>query len=165
MRQAFSTSSLERGPHVWLYLAVGAWLILEIAAPLLRSTGHWLGEPIYFFFSAICHQKPERSFHLFGEQLAACHRCTGLYLGFFLGLLALPRLPRLTRWLLQRPARVVLFAVPMLIDVGLYTLNTFATRFLTGLVAAFPIALLAWVAVEQLRKPLAVGVTDSEGVL
>ena len=36
--------------------------------------------------SLICHQLPERSFHLFGVQLPVCARCTGLYVGGALGL-------------------------------------------------------------------------------
>ena len=29
----------------------------------------------------ICHQRPERSFFLNGQQMAVCARCTGLYAG------------------------------------------------------------------------------------
>jgi uncharacterized membrane protein len=29
----------------------------------------------------ICHQRPERSFFIHGQQLPVCARCTGLYLG------------------------------------------------------------------------------------
>src|SRR5690242_14530294 len=63
----------------------GIWCLLIIAAPLLRLPA------IYFFFSRICHQDPLRSWHLFGEPLAVCIRCTSIYCGFFLGaLLSLP---------------------------------------------------------------------------
>jgi uncharacterized membrane protein len=36
---------------------------------------------VYGFGSAICHQRVERSFHLAGEALPVCARCTGIYLG------------------------------------------------------------------------------------
>lgn len=36
---------------------------------------------VYSFGSAICHQRPERSFQLFTAPLPVCARCTGLYLG------------------------------------------------------------------------------------
>jgi len=36
---------------------------------------------VYAIGSVVCHQKPERSFHLWGAQLAVCARCTGIYLG------------------------------------------------------------------------------------
>jgi hypothetical protein len=43
----------------------------------------------------VCHQRPERSFHLRGHALAVCGRCTGLYLSGALGLLAVAsRRPR-----------------------------------------------------------------------
>jgi uncharacterized membrane protein len=41
---------------------------------------------VYFFSagvfaigSAVCHQLPARSFHLWGRQLPVCARCTGIY--------------------------------------------------------------------------------------
>lgn len=32
-------------------------------------------------FSSVCHQIPERSFHVADVSLAVCHRCTGIYAG------------------------------------------------------------------------------------
>jgi uncharacterized membrane protein len=37
--------------------------------------------------SLVCHQIPERSFHIGGAQLPVCARCTGLYLGAAAGAL------------------------------------------------------------------------------
>jgi uncharacterized membrane protein len=34
----------------------------------------------------VCHQRPERSFHLAGVQLPVCARCFGLYLSGAIGL-------------------------------------------------------------------------------
>src|SRR4029453_13276552 len=60
--------------------------------------------------SFVCHQRDERSFHLHGERLAVCGRCTGLYLAGAIGALAAwlgaARVPARTRRLL------VLAAVP-----------------------------------------------------
>lgn len=36
---------------------------------------------VYGVGSIICHQRGDRSFHLFAEQLPVCARCTGLYAG------------------------------------------------------------------------------------
>ena len=36
---------------------------------------------VYAIGSLICHQLPERSFHLWGAQLPVCARCTGIYAG------------------------------------------------------------------------------------
>jgi uncharacterized membrane protein len=38
-------------------------------------------------FGLVCHQRPERSFRLFGGSVAVCSRCLGIYLGAALGLL------------------------------------------------------------------------------
>jgi len=48
--------------------------VLSFGAVCIYSTG-----------SFICHQRPERSFFLFGRQLPVCARCTGLYAGAALG--------------------------------------------------------------------------------
>ena len=36
---------------------------------------------VYAFGSIVCHQLPERSFHLWGAQMPVCARCTGIYVG------------------------------------------------------------------------------------
>ena len=36
---------------------------------------------VYSVGSLICHQRPERSFHLWSAQLPVCARCTGIYCG------------------------------------------------------------------------------------
>ena len=125
------------------------WLLAVFVAPLLAQRQSSLAPLVYAFFDAVCHQDPARSFHLDGGPLAVCHRCTGLYLGFFLGLATLPRWPRGRSWLLERPRRVIVFALPMLIDVAVLA-NTPASRFSTGLIAAAPVAVLLWAAAEQL---------------
>ena len=35
----------------------------------------------------MCHQKPERSFHFKGKQFPLCARCTGILIGYFLGII------------------------------------------------------------------------------
>jgi uncharacterized membrane protein len=60
-------------PSPKLLLAAGLlfWVVLLFAAPgVLFLLGHF-----------ICHQRPERSFFIGGQQLPVCARCTGLYLG------------------------------------------------------------------------------------
>jgi hypothetical protein len=36
---------------------------------------------VYLIGSLLCHQLPERSFHLWGAQMPVCARCTGIYAG------------------------------------------------------------------------------------
>ena len=62
-------------------LAVG-WLTLLIAAPRLPVV---LAAVLYAAGSLICHQIPERSFHLDAFQLPVCARCLGLYAGGAVG--------------------------------------------------------------------------------
>src|SRR5215471_21798892 len=52
------------------------WCLSIVAAPLLGLS--W----VYSLFSRICHQDPSRSWHLAGEPLAVCTRCTSIYIGF-----------------------------------------------------------------------------------
>jgi uncharacterized membrane protein len=40
-----------------------------------------LAAVVYGIGSVLCHQRPERSFHLWSVQLAVCARCTGIYVG------------------------------------------------------------------------------------
>ena len=42
------------------------------------------------FFSYICHQQADRSFHVLGEQFAVCSRCFGVYFGLLLGFAVYP---------------------------------------------------------------------------
>jgi uncharacterized membrane protein len=73
-----------------LLLGATVWCLAILAAPLFQ----W--GPVYVFFSMICHQLPGRSWHLDGEPLALCIRCTSISFGFLAGLLVLHR-PRI-RW-------------------------------------------------------------------
>ena len=40
-------------------------------------------DPIYVFFARICHQDPQRSWAIAGQQLPVCIRCASIYFGFF----------------------------------------------------------------------------------
>lgn len=69
--------------------ALGAWgwMALIVATPALadRASGDHLGMRIatvaYLTGSFICHQRPERTFHVDGIALPVCARCTGVYAG------------------------------------------------------------------------------------
>jgi uncharacterized membrane protein len=47
----------------------------------VSSAGYAFALVIYAAGSLICHQRPERSFHLLGAQMPVCARCTGIYAG------------------------------------------------------------------------------------
>lgn len=149
--------SLKRNlPYGLLVVGAAAWLGVVFLAPYARSQGWGIAPWLYALYAPICHQIPERSFVCFTEPLAVGHRCTGLYSGFLAGLLAWPFLHRWRVWLLDRPRWILLFFAPMAVDVFLVS-NTALTRFATGFTAAFPVALLAWVAACQIfasRSPV-----------
>jgi uncharacterized membrane protein len=70
---------------VVLALAAFSWLALLLTAPFLPAP---LAGSLYAFCSLICHQRPERSFHLAAIQLPVCARCLGIYAGGAVGVLA-----------------------------------------------------------------------------
>lgn len=127
-----------------LMLGTLAWLGAVVLPGLAES---WLGAASHSFFSSICHQMPERSFWLTSGPMAVCTRCFGIYTGFFVGLLMWPYLSGLSRQLLNQPKLLLLFVVPTGID--FFLPNTHWSRFLTGSLAAMPVALFVWVALEE----------------
>ena len=141
-----------RGLHSALALASITGLGLVLAAPWAVHRGWWTAPLLYAVFDPVCHQIAARSFHAWGEPLAVCHRCSGLYLGFALGIACWPFAPGAAARLLDRPRWIVAFAAPLALDAVLLS-NVAASRFGTGLVAAFPVALLALAAAAQLALP------------
>ena len=65
-------------------LAIG-WLGLLIAGPVAPTP---IATLLYAIGSVICHQRPERSFHLDAVQLPVCARCLGIYVGAAAGTLS-----------------------------------------------------------------------------
>jgi hypothetical protein len=67
--------------------AAMAWPVALLLAPVAaaRPQSSAIGYPfalvVYAAGSVICHQRPERSFHLLGGQLPVCARCLGIYAG------------------------------------------------------------------------------------
>lgn len=133
-----------------LQLACIAALGLTIAPALLAAAGSPYGEVLRWLAHPICHQLAARSFHLFGEPLAVCQRCIGLYAGFALGLFVWPQLRRPAAWLAANPRWVLAFLLPLGIDWALP--NTPVSRFATGLVAGFPVALLVLLALPSAKS-------------
>jgi uncharacterized membrane protein len=80
-----------RVTRLWKVLTVlGALLVLGV---LLFPTVAPLDKANLIGY-AICHQIPERSFHMGGHRLPLCARCTGTYLGAAVGLTAIALLGR-----------------------------------------------------------------------
>ncbi len=133
----------------WFLLsAVSLWLCLVFLPPYALQHRWWGAELPYLFFCWICHQLPERSFTWNGHLLAVCHRCLGLYVGFWLGLVLLPFWRSLNQLLTRTPRLLALFSLPMALD--LLIDNTPGSRFVTGLLAAFPAAAFVRLAADEL---------------
>ena len=124
---------------VWAITATIAVALVTmiVAAPLAQASQHQqFASAIYKTFSFVCHQIPERSFHLAGYKFGVCSRCTGLYSGFALAALIYPLVRSLRQT--ETPSIVWLFlaAVPLVIDfsLGYFSIwqNNHASRFATG---------------------------------
>lgn len=131
------TRNLDWAAWLGCALIVVFWLGLIVAAPILKADGFASGaDYIYTPFSYLCHQFSDRSFHLFGEQLAVCARCFGVYSGFVIGVLAFPIIRSVHET--NAPPRIVLLLAPFptAIDftLGFFGIweNTHLSRFLTG---------------------------------
>ena len=71
------------------------WCSLFVSTPFLAEGSPFSRKAssiITLFFSPVCHQAADRSFHLYGHPMAVCSRCTGIYGGFLLGVILYPLL-------------------------------------------------------------------------
>jgi uncharacterized membrane protein len=107
-------------------------VLLAISPPFLSSpAAGWIMKA----FASVCHQLPERSFHVDGVSLAVCHRCLGAYLGLLVGALVFLFLAREPKSL--RPLTLLIFAaLPGIVDwsgdVLGFWINTPMSRVITG---------------------------------
>jgi uncharacterized membrane protein len=141
-KQAIREPADRTLPKAWIVWAcvvgIAFGLVgLIIAAPIAQAGGHTtVASTIYSTFSFVCHQIPERSFHLAGHKFAVCSRCTGLYSGFALAALVYPLTRSLKRTDTPRIFWLFLAAMPLAIDfsLGYFNIwhNNHLSRFVTG---------------------------------
>ena len=112
-----------------LLLVSAAWLAALAVTP--GASARWgrggaqFAAAMYVAGSLVCHQRPERSFHLDGAQLPVCARCAGLYAGVSLGVLGWMGLAGIGRrassrarfWTARVRTVVIVMAVPTLVTV------------------------------------------------
>lgn len=141
------------------FVVVFIWVFVIVLAPVLAANNlENISNPIYSFFSYLCHQIPERSFHIENHSFAVCSRCFGVYFGLFAGFLIYPLfrviedtepLPRI--WLF-------LSLVPIGIDwlLGVFGIweNTFLSRFSTGTILGIACAVFIVPAIVELGQLL-----------
>lgn len=136
---------------------VAVWVFVIVFAPVAKAYG-WINisDPIYSFYSHICHQMPSRSFHIFEHQFAVCSRCFGVYFGLLLGMFIYPMFRSMEE--IEPFPRVWLFAsmIPMGIDFSLTFFgiweNTYFTRVTTGLILGFACAIYIVPALVELSQ-------------
>jgi uncharacterized membrane protein len=138
---------------VWALAALASiWFVVLIVTPVLPDP---LSAAIYILGSFICHQRPERSFWLDGQQLPVCARCIGIYAGAVLGATVAPFIG-----LVRRPRTLIVLAVlPALASLVVEWTGlgrpTNAMRALTGVIAGAIIAatVLATLHYERCARP------------
>ncbi|MCU0372221.1 MAG: DUF2085 domain-containing protein [Ignavibacteria bacterium] len=128
-----------------IFLSVSfVWTLLLYLAPVLNVAGGFsatISDFLYIFYSKTCHQIDERSFHLIGEKVAVCSRCSSVYTGFLLSVALYPfirginnlKMPPL--WFLI--AASVFMVLDVFLDIGGIFSNTFISRAITGGIIGF----------------------------
>ncbi|MBI4546493.1 MAG: DUF2085 domain-containing protein [Ignavibacteriae bacterium] len=141
-------------PYIVLVCLAFIWCIAPVLPPMLAwhvSPANPLSSQLYTWFSHICHQVDSRSLHLFGMKLSVCARCSGIYVGFFLGVVLSPFLSR--RVSLSAIKWWALALLPMLIDIALDVLgihsSTIVTRVATGVVFGVNAAFILTPLIEE----------------
>ena len=131
-------------------LPAAAWIAARPTAPPLYAFAF----TIYAVGSVICHQLPQRSFHLWSAQMPVCARCTGIYVGgavVAIGVLVhaarLKRRSTGTARLKPRPAYNFSRARSILLVAAIPTIATLVFEWTTGEMPANGIRALAGCAI------------------
>jgi uncharacterized membrane protein len=119
-------------------LVITVWIAAVFAAPYLKSQSSVCGNLIYAIFSPTCHQIPSRCLSLFGNPLAVCTRCLGIYIGFFMGTCFFPVLGQLSSVLIPKAKILILLSLPIVIDTAANVLSLWTSphwlRLATGII-------------------------------
>jgi len=148
--------------YIIVLLLVASWCAGIVLAPFLASSNHSVSALLYSFFSPICHQIDHRSFHIEGQKLAVCIRCTSMYYGFFISLLLFPFVRDVRSPIIPDKRWLIPAMVPMTVDVLLSVMSlhpsTTLTRVVTGIAlgSALPFFIVPPLleAISQIRNRL-----------
>ena len=133
----------------------GLFAGLPLLGPYLRSQGLDLpANLLYFAFGLTCHQRPDRSFFIFGHKMCLCQRCMAIYgtifaLGLLYGLARGRIQPLRWRWMLLLWAPMALDGFTQLFG---FRESTWELRLITGGLFALS---CVWVAFPYLEQAFA----------
>ena len=135
------------------FALAGFILMWPVLPPALHAWGlHGIASALEWPWAMTCHRLPDRTMHLFGTLMPMCSRCTGLDVGFGLGLaLGAPWRGFKLMWGWIAVAAAVLVVEMITQDRGLHPIWHF-TRFATGALLAYPIG-VALTAVVLRSRP------------
>jgi uncharacterized membrane protein len=129
--------------------------------PHASSAVHLFAFAMYAVGSMVCHQRPERSFHVWGAQLPVCARCTGIYVGaavFVVARAVQTSADRVGESLARRRRLALVAAIPTIATL-VYEWTTGdmpsnATRFAAGLPLG---AVVSWLVLRASPEPRPTG--------
>jgi len=139
---------------IGLSAVIVLWVAAIFAAPVALGSSHrtfsYCAAAVYAAGSRVCHQRPERSFHIVGRQMPVCARCTGVYVS---AAAAIPFVLFVSTGMMPRHARTLLAvaalptAVTWLLEfTGVMPFSNLARAF-----AALPLGFVAaWLVLAQL---------------
>ena len=134
---------VQKRQAVWVWgvtlTIILIWVAAIVSAPIFEDNGiKAVSQPIYLFFSRLCHQISARSFHIHEHQLAVCARCFGFYAGFLAGFIIYPFFRALNNTDSFPRYWLFLAMIPMGIDFSLTFFgiweNTHLSRLISGLI-------------------------------
>lgn len=96
--------------------AAAIWIAGFTVAPFIADS--LIADILYRFYGVVCHQFASRSIIIHDHSLAVCARCSGIYVGFLAGMIAV-RLSLDLRNIHWRPVTLLAVSVvPMVIHVA-----------------------------------------------
>jgi uncharacterized membrane protein len=131
---------VNKGHVIYFLILLGIvlWIAAVFVAPYLKSQSSAYGKLIYAVFSSTCHQIPSRCLTFYGNPLAVCSRCLGIYLGFFLGTILFPIFRGFSSEFLPKVKILILMSLPIVIDFAANMVSLWASdhwiRLSTGLI-------------------------------
>ena len=143
---------IPRGAPVILATCALAWTAILLLTPVALAHGYVTFPALVYQAGAlICHQRPERSFHLLGIQLPVCARCIGLYASGAIGAVAACALVNGRRAMPDARVMLAAAAVPTAVTLLCEWTGLWYPSGAARAVAAIPLGLAgAWVLVASL---------------